>query len=90
MAKEDYKNTGKFDTVYNINGIQFNSIKFDETEEAELESEFWDYWADLEAYAARMNLTTRYVEEEFLIDGELILVENEEGENPPSFPSEDF
>lgn len=59
----------------NINNNSFH--KFLKEEEAVLESEFWDYWADVEEFAARWNLTTRYVEEEFLIDGELVQVEPE-------------
>ena len=56
---------------------KFNNkdLKFSYEEESILESEFWSYWADVEEFAARMNLTTRYVEEEFIIDGDLVQVD---------------
>ena len=41
-------------------------------DELEDDADFWVFWAELQAYADQYNLTTRYVEEEFLIDGELI------------------
>lgn len=35
--------------------------------------EDWDsFWARVEEYAKQHNISTRYVEEEFIIDGELI------------------
>ena len=43
-------------------------------DELEDDSDFWVFWAELQAYADQYNLTTRYVEEEFLIDGELVPV----------------
>ena len=38
------------------------------------EAEFESFMMELEAYATEHNITTRYVEEEFLIDGEFIPV----------------
>ena len=43
-------------------------------DELEDDADFWVFWAELQAYADQYNLTTRYVEEEFLIDGELVPV----------------
>ena len=34
--------------------------------------DFWAFWNELQMFADSHNLSTRYVEEEFLIDGELI------------------
>ena len=31
-----------------------------------------EFWSEVETYAKEMGLTTRYVEEEFIIEGELI------------------
>ena len=42
--------------------------------EKEWESDFWEYWEEIKAFAEQYRLSTRYVEEEFLIDGELIPV----------------
>lgn len=44
----------------------------------DMESDFWAFWADIVAYAHRIGVTTEYVEEEFVIEGELITVELEE------------
>ena len=41
---------------------------------ADDDTDFWVFWAELQAFADQYNLSTRYVEEEFLIDGELIPV----------------
>ena len=43
-------------------------------DELEDDADFWVFWAELQAYADQYNLSTRYVEEEFLIDGELVPV----------------
>ena len=43
-------------------------------DELEDDSDFWVFWAELQAFADQYSLTTRYVEEEFLLDGELIPV----------------
>jgi len=36
--------------------------------------EFEEFWQEVEAFAKEHNLPTRYVEEEFILDGELITV----------------
>ena len=38
------------------------------------ELDFWDFWSEVQAFAEQYQLSTRYVEEEFLIDGELVPV----------------
>ena len=38
------------------------------------EAEFDEFWREVEAYAQEHRLTTRYVEEEFIVDGEFIPV----------------
>ena len=47
--------------------------------EAQLEYEmlanFDDFWADVEKYAQKVGVSTRYIEEEFIIDGEFIQVD---------------
>ena len=51
------------------------------------ELDFLTFWSELQAYADQYNLTTRYVEEEFLIDGELIPVHlNFDDEDEESVP----
>ena len=44
-------------------------------DELDDDADFWVFWAELQAYADEYHLSTRYVEEEFLIDGELQRVE---------------
>jgi len=39
------------------------------------DSDFWVFWAELQEYADLHGLSTRYIEEEFLIDGELVKVD---------------
>ena len=43
-------------------------------EDEKLESDFWVFWEEIRAFADQYRLSTRYVEEEFLIDGELVPV----------------
>ncbi len=43
-------------------------------ESEELDLDFWLFWEEVKAFADQYRLSTRYVEEEFLIDGELIPV----------------
>ena len=43
-------------------------------DEDQLESDFWEFWQELNAYADQYRLPVRYVEEEFLIDGEFLPV----------------
>ena len=43
-------------------------------DELEDDADFWVFWAELQAFADQYCLSTRYVEEEFLIDGELVPV----------------
>ena len=43
-------------------------------ESEELALDFWLFWEEVKAFADQYRLSTRYVEEEFLIDGELIPV----------------
>ena len=44
------------------------------TEDEKLESDFWVFWEEIRAFAAQYRLSTSYVEEEFILDGELIPV----------------
>ena len=39
--------------------------------------EWDDFWEEVEAYATHYGVSTRYVEEEFIIDGEFIAVQLE-------------
>jgi len=34
--------------------------------------EFEEFWQEVEEFAKKHNITTRYVEEEFILEGELI------------------
>ena len=43
-------------------------------ESEDLDLDFWLFWEEVKAFADQYRLSTRYVEEEFLIDGELIPV----------------
>ncbi len=43
-------------------------------ESEELDLDFWLFWEEVKAFADQYRLSTRYVEEEFLIDGELVPV----------------
>ena len=47
--------------------------------EAQLEYEmlanFDDFWAEIEQYAEKVGISTRYCEEEFILDGEFIPVD---------------
>lgn len=43
-------------------------------ESEELDLDFWLFWEEVKAFADQYRLSTSYVEEEFLIDGELIPV----------------
>ena len=47
-------------------------VKAWKKKEEELDTDFWLFWEDVRAYADQYRLSTRYVEEEFIIDGELI------------------
>ena len=42
--------------------------------EKEWEGDFWLWWEEVRAFADQYRLSTRYVEEEFILDGELIPV----------------
>ena len=44
-------------------------------DELEDDSDFWVFWAQVQEYADLHGISTRYVEEEFLIDGELVTVD---------------
>lgn len=46
----------------------------DNQDEEMLESEFWEFWLEVQAFAEQYRLSTRYVEEEFVVDGELVPV----------------
>ena len=50
------------------------TIMHQEWDEDETQSDFWQFWEEVQAFAEQYRLTTRYVEEEFLIDGELVPV----------------
>ena len=43
-------------------------------DEDQLESDFWEFWQEINAFAEQYRVSTRYVEEEFLLDGEFIPV----------------
>jgi len=43
-------------------------------EDENLESDFWEYWEEIRAFAEQNRLSVCYVEDEFLIDGELFPV----------------
>ena len=43
-------------------------------ESEELDLDFWLFWEEVKAFADQYRLSTSYVEEEFLIDGELVPV----------------
>jgi len=60
------------DDKYSYCGEQFDMHQ--QWDEDETQSDFWEFWADVQAYAEQYRLTTRYVEEEFIIDGELVPV----------------
>ena len=40
-----------------------------------IELTFEDFWKDVEDYAKQQGLPVHYVEEEFIIDGEFIVIE---------------
>ena len=46
-----------------------------------LDHQWNDFWAEVEAYANEHRISTRYVEEEFLIDGEFQAVKVNYGED---------
>ena len=48
------------------------------------DADFWVFWAEVQAYADQYGISTRYVEEEFIIDGEFVPVHLnfDEGECP--------
>ena len=58
-------------------------------DELEDDADFWVFWAELQAFADQYSLTTRYVEEEFLLDGELIPVHLNYDIEADSFQHED-
>ena len=43
-------------------------------EDENLESDFWAYWEEIRAFAEQNRLSTSYVEDEFLLEGELFPV----------------
>ena len=43
-------------------------------EDEELDYDFWLFWEEVRGFADQYRLSTRYVEEEFILDGELIPV----------------
>ena len=53
-----------------------------EWDEDETQSDFWQFWSEVQAFAEQYRLTTRYVEEEFLIDGELVPVHLDFDDDP--------
>ncbi len=50
------------------------AIMHQQWDEDETQSDFWQFWEEVQAFAEQYRLTTRYVEEEFIIDGELVPV----------------
>ena len=57
-------NKGKFHYDEDWIDVADSYMNFDR-----MESEFESFWAEVEAYATEHCLPTRYVEEEFLLDG---------------------
>ncbi len=45
-----------------------------EWEDKNLESDFWEYWEEIKAFAEQNRLSVSYVEDEFLLEGELFPV----------------
>lgn len=45
-----------------------------EWDEDALESDFWSFWEEVQDFARQYDLPVSYVEDEFLINGELIQV----------------
>ena len=43
-------------------------------DEIDDDADFWSFWNDVQVFADCYNLSTRYVEEEFILDGELVAV----------------
>jgi len=43
-------------------------------EREQIENDFLDYWEDIKAFAEQNRLSVSYVEDEFLLDGELFPV----------------
>ena len=43
-------------------------------EDENLENDFWAYWEDIRAFAEQNRLSVSYVEDEFLLEGELFPV----------------
>ena len=67
---------------YEYDNPRYRKIVHQEWDADELD--FLTFWSELQAFADQYNLSTRYVEEEFLIDGELIPVHlTFEGEDEP-------
>ena len=45
-----------------------------EWEDRNLESDFWEYWEEIKAFAEQNRISTDYVEYEFLLEGNLVPV----------------
>ena len=45
-----------------------------EWEDKNMENSFWAYWEEIRAFAEQNRLSTSYVEDEFLLEGELFPV----------------
>ena len=54
--------------------MAWKEIMHQDWDEDQLESDFWAFWQELNAYAEQYRLPVSYVEDEFLLEGEFIPV----------------
>ena len=73
MDYEDIYNNHKF--MKSLDADQREHFEYEAELEYEVLANFDDFWADVEKYAEKVGLSTRYIEEEFIINGELIEVQ---------------
>ena len=75
MDYEDIYNNQKF--MKQLDDSQLDEFIAEAQLEYEMLANFDDFWADVEKYAEKVGVSTRYVEEEFILDGEFTPVELE-------------
>ena len=75
MNYEDIYNNQKF--MKQLDDSQLDEFIAEAQLEYEMLANFDDFWADVEKYAEKVGVSTRYVEEEFILDGEFTPVELE-------------
>ena len=73
MEYEDIYNNQKF--MKQLDENQLDEFISEAQLEYEMLANFDDFWADVEKYAEKVGVNTRYIEEEFIIDGEFLPVE---------------